>query len=339
MTMETAPVTAFSLIKIVRKLQHIDELLRLRPFRSPTVYHGTALGLSTECLDYLNDTDLTQLPPLMLESLHDAIYSGAASQGTDRSEGAVDTGATKKKRLGRPRRYNCSRCKDGPRGCPDCNPNHYYYYERPTSARPPAPSNDIVSLELSRQRMIITNEAQRKRGRADEMEGDPAALLRDKPRASSRYRGVYKPLSGGYNAQISHIGKTMYIGSFNSEEEAARAYDQKCLQLRARARLNFPLADYQEGGAFYGGGTSPPVHEDIREDSQPPDATDELGPLQDLASLAAAEPVTQSFYETVLRLTNDNPELQARLLKDLANLTLQNQLSVLQLLQHIRDDA
>ena len=55
-----------------------------------------------------------------------------------------------------------------------------------------------------------------------------------------------------FRVELRHNGKCYCLGNFGSEEHAARAYDMKSLELRgAKARLNFPLADYQEGGAYY----------------------------------------------------------------------------------------
>lgn len=66
---------------------------------------------------------------------------------------------------------------------------------------------------------------------------------RKKTDASSKYKGVYwhtRDLVWG--AQIETSEKNLYLGSFNSEEEAARAYDTKARELFGEfAAPNFPL--------------------------------------------------------------------------------------------------
>lgn len=45
---------------------------------------------------------------------------------------------------------------------------------------------------------------------------------------------------GKWQARITYGGKKIYIGLFDCVEEAGRAYDRKCLELRGdRAVLNF----------------------------------------------------------------------------------------------------
>ena len=44
--------------------------------------------------------------------------------------------------------------------------------------------------------------------------------------SNSEYRGVTKVKSSGrWKAEISHGGKNSYLGTYATEEEAARAYD------------------------------------------------------------------------------------------------------------------
>jgi group I intron endonuclease len=58
---------------------------------------------------------------------------------------------------------------------------------------------------------------------------------------SSRYIGVCCDTGNKkWRAAIKHNGKKIYIGLFATEETAARAYDQMCIQLRGnKAQLNF----------------------------------------------------------------------------------------------------
>ena len=59
---------------------------------------------------------------------------------------------------------------------------------------------------------------------------------------SSRFRGVsYSKACGKWGATIGFEGKSIWLGYFTDEEEAARAYDRKAVELFGEsARLNFP---------------------------------------------------------------------------------------------------
>ncbi len=55
------------------------------------------------------------------------------------------------------------------------------------------------------------------------------------------YTGTKREKNGKYRAQISEGGKMVYLGTFEVEEDAARAYDERARVLHGdRAKLNFP---------------------------------------------------------------------------------------------------
>jgi len=58
---------------------------------------------------------------------------------------------------------------------------------------------------------------------------------------SSRYKGVVRTASGTFSVRIMVNRKSEYVGTFKSEEEAARAYDKAARLHHGRfARVNFP---------------------------------------------------------------------------------------------------
>ena len=60
-----------------------------------------------------------------------------------------------------------------------------------------------------------------------------------KPRGKSRFLGV-KVLKGKFNAAIFHNGKTLHLGRFDKEQDAALAYDKAAKQFHGEfANLNF----------------------------------------------------------------------------------------------------
>lgn len=66
------------------------------------------------------------------------------------------------------------------------------------------------------------------------------------PGATSKYKGVYRKRYkngklGKFRPRITHDGKTLCFGAFESEEDAAREYDKRARQLHGEfAYLNFP---------------------------------------------------------------------------------------------------
>lgn len=56
---------------------------------------------------------------------------------------------------------------------------------------------------------------------------------------TSRYKGVCKSASGKWQAQTKHGGKSFHLGTYETEEAAALAYNEAVLRLKGRfARLN-----------------------------------------------------------------------------------------------------
>jgi hypothetical protein len=68
---------------------------------------------------------------------------------------------------------------------------------------------------------------------------------RPKQKRKIGYKGVYPIANFRFEAKISVRRTRVYIGRFNTEIEAARAYDRKAIELLGPfAYTNFPVADY-----------------------------------------------------------------------------------------------
>ncbi|KAJ3677354.1 hypothetical protein LUZ60_003078 [Juncus effusus] len=74
-------------------------------------------------------------------------------------------------------------------------------------------------------------------------------------RGASRFRGVTRRKDGKFQARIGRVGesretKDIYLGTFETEEEAAEAYDIAAIELRGRnAVTNFGISNYFENSS------------------------------------------------------------------------------------------
>ncbi|BDA43997.1 probable AP2-like ethylene-responsive transcription factor CRL5 [Coccomyxa sp. Obi] len=84
------------------------------------------------------------------------------------------------------------------------------------------------------------------RGRVQQMSGTEGRAWPGPGRRSSQYKGVsWSEASAKWRSQCWDGSKVKYIGYFDGEEDAARAYDTAMLALRGNAaQTNFPASDY-----------------------------------------------------------------------------------------------
>jgi hypothetical protein len=117
---------------------------------------------------------------------------------------------------------------------------------------------------------------------------------------SSRFRGVSQPAKK-WVVQIRVGGKRKYLGSFNDEEKAGRAYDKSVVDNNLDRPLNFPSVAEEE----HGESSSEDEYEESPGES---DVADEDRGAAAAAAPAAKRRRTSTHSHTVVQSDDDDKE-------------------------------